>query len=113
MAGSWNVEQTKALIAIWGQENVQSQLDRAHRNRDVTNVSLWSWKTLDTLKRGSSAEQRSKTLPRNTDRSVVLHLLISQNVDYHCCHRSKITIMLVAITGKTGNILMKWMPYWA
>ena len=35
MAGSWNVEETKALIAIWGQENVQSQLDRAHRNRDV------------------------------------------------------------------------------
>ena len=35
MAGSWNVEETKALIAIWGQENVQSQLDRVHRNRDV------------------------------------------------------------------------------
>ena len=35
MAGSWNVEETKALIAIWGEENVQSQLDRAHSNRDV------------------------------------------------------------------------------
>ena len=35
MAGSWNSEETKALIAIWGQENVQSQLERVHRNRDV------------------------------------------------------------------------------
>ena len=35
MAGSWNVEETKALIAIWGQENVQSQLEKIHRNRDV------------------------------------------------------------------------------
>ena len=35
MAGSWNIEETKALIAIWGQENVQSQLDRVHKNCDV------------------------------------------------------------------------------
>ena len=35
MAGSWNVEETKALIAIWGQEKVWSQLDRVHRNRDI------------------------------------------------------------------------------
>ena len=35
MAGSWNVEETKALITIWGQENVQSQLDMVHRNCDV------------------------------------------------------------------------------
>ena len=35
MAGSWSVEETKALIAIWGQENVQRQLDGVHRNREV------------------------------------------------------------------------------
>ena len=35
MAGSWNVKETKALIAIWGQENVQSPLEKIHRNRDV------------------------------------------------------------------------------
>ena len=35
MVGSWNNEETKALIAIWGQENFQSQLERVHRNRDV------------------------------------------------------------------------------
>ena len=32
MAGSWNVEEIKALIAIWEQENVQSQLQMVHRN---------------------------------------------------------------------------------
>ena len=35
MAGSWSVEETRALIAIWGQESVQSQLERVHRNRDI------------------------------------------------------------------------------
>jgi len=35
MAGSWNIEETKALITIWGQENIQRQLDRVNRNRDV------------------------------------------------------------------------------
>jgi len=35
MAGSWSIEETKALIAIWGQENVQRQLDGVHRNCDI------------------------------------------------------------------------------
>ena len=35
MAGSWSVEETRALIVIWGQEHVQSQLQTVHRNRDV------------------------------------------------------------------------------
>jgi len=35
MAGRWSVEETKALIAMWGQENVQNQLERIHRNCDV------------------------------------------------------------------------------
>jgi len=35
MAGSWSVEETQALIAIWSQENIQRQLDRVHRNRDI------------------------------------------------------------------------------
>ena len=35
---------------------------------------------MDTLKRGSSAKQRLKILPRNIERSVVLHLLISHRM---------------------------------
>lgn len=35
MSGSWNVEEMKVLIAILGQENVQSQLDRICSNCDV------------------------------------------------------------------------------
>ena len=35
MAAGWNAEMTKALIAIWSQENVQSQLDNVVRNRYV------------------------------------------------------------------------------
>jgi len=35
MAGTWSVEETKALIVVWGQESILSKLDRVHRNRDM------------------------------------------------------------------------------
>ena len=35
MAGSWNTEETRTLISIWGEESIQSKLDKAHRNREV------------------------------------------------------------------------------
>ena len=35
MAGSWNTEETRTLISIWGEESIQSKLDKTHRNRDV------------------------------------------------------------------------------
>jgi len=34
MAISWSREETKAFIAMWGQESVQNQLERIHQNRD-------------------------------------------------------------------------------
>ena len=33
MAAGWDADATKALISIWGQENVQTQLDSVSRNR--------------------------------------------------------------------------------
>jgi len=35
MAGSWTNDETKTLLSLWGNENVQSKLDKAHRNRDI------------------------------------------------------------------------------
>ena len=36
MAGAgWSAEETKALISLWGQANVQSQLDGVTRNRSI------------------------------------------------------------------------------
>ena len=35
MAAGWNEDVTKALIGIWGQESVQSQLDSVVRNRAI------------------------------------------------------------------------------
>ena len=35
MATGWDYEQTKALISIWGQNNVQRELDGVARNRTV------------------------------------------------------------------------------
>ena len=48
MAGTWSVEETKALIAVWGQESVQREMDRVHRNRDIyqrvaTELSDYEW----------------------------------------------------------------------
>lgn len=35
MAAGWTSEETKALIACWGEANVQEQLDSVKRNRDI------------------------------------------------------------------------------
>ena len=35
MATGWDYEQTKAFISIWGQDNVQRELDGVARNRTV------------------------------------------------------------------------------
>ena len=35
MASSWNTEETRTLIRIWGEESIQSKLDKVHQNRDV------------------------------------------------------------------------------
>ena len=35
MAGGWTHAETKALIDIWGEQNVQQQLDSVRRNKDV------------------------------------------------------------------------------
>ena len=35
MAGGWTNDATKALIGIWGESNVQNQLDNVKRNRDI------------------------------------------------------------------------------
>ena len=35
MAAGWTTEITRALIAVWGQANVQNQLDGVVRNRTI------------------------------------------------------------------------------
>ena len=35
MASGWTYEQTRALISIWGQEDVQRELDGVARNRII------------------------------------------------------------------------------
>uniref|UniRef100_A0A1X7V6C0 Myb/SANT-like DNA-binding domain-containing protein n=1 Tax=Amphimedon queenslandica TaxID=400682 RepID=A0A1X7V6C0_AMPQE len=35
MAAGWSAEATAALLAIWGEENVQEQLDGVARNRSI------------------------------------------------------------------------------
>ena len=35
MAGGWTAEMTRALVSVWGQANVQSELDRVVQNRTI------------------------------------------------------------------------------
>ena len=35
MASGWRAEATRALVSVWGQANVQSELDGVTRNRTV------------------------------------------------------------------------------
>ena len=35
MAAGWSTEATRALVSVWSQENVQSELDGVSRNRTI------------------------------------------------------------------------------
>ena len=35
MAPGWSTEATRALVSVWSQENVQSELDGVSRNRTI------------------------------------------------------------------------------
>ena len=35
MAAGWSVEETRALVSVWGHANVQSELDSVIRNRVI------------------------------------------------------------------------------
>ena len=35
MAASWTAKETRALVGVWGQANVQSELDGVTRNRSI------------------------------------------------------------------------------
>ena len=35
MAAGWSTEETKALIGVWGDGNIQTQLDGVARNRII------------------------------------------------------------------------------
>ena len=35
MAGYWTTAETAALVGLWGQANVQAQMDRAQRNATI------------------------------------------------------------------------------
>ena len=94
MAGSWNVEETKALIAIWGQENVQSQLDRIHRNRDVYQRIAMELEDAGYVKTWQQCRTKIKNLTQKYRKVNVAHTyswIMASNILN--CHRSKTTIM--------------------
>ena len=35
MSSGWTTEETRALVGVWGQANVQSKLDGVTRNRSI------------------------------------------------------------------------------
>ena len=35
MAAGWTADETRALVGIWGQENIQNELDGVARNRTI------------------------------------------------------------------------------
>ena len=39
MSSGWTVEETRALVGVWGQANVQSELDGVTRNRSIAFAS--------------------------------------------------------------------------
>ena len=58
----WTEKETRALVGVWGAEDVQSQLDMVGRNEAIIKDCLVSRsQTIGTIKHGNSAKRRLKT----------------------------------------------------
>ena len=50
----WTEEETRALVGVWGAEEVQSQLDGVARNKAIFEKIASSSQTMGTIEHGSS-----------------------------------------------------------
>ena len=60
MAG-WSSEATKALISIWGEQNIQEQLDGVSRNKSIYEKIAAAMRAKGTDLIISSVERKSKS----------------------------------------------------
>ena len=61
MAAGWTTEETRALVSIWGQENVQSELDVVQRN-----LTIYKWIARELKDRGfDKTWQQCRTKVKN------------------------------------------------
>ena len=44
MSSGWTTEETRALVGVWGQANVQSELDGMARNRSIYARTFFPWR---------------------------------------------------------------------
>ena len=60
MSGGWSYEQTRALVGVWSQANVQGELDGVTRNRVVFEciAQRRQWERWTMSSRGSSGTRR-------------------------------------------------------
>ena len=74
MSSGWTTEETRALVGVWGQANVQSELDGVTRNRSIyARISkelgavgyekTWQQKKLLVLTIIGTSDRRGKHLP--------------------------------------------------
>ena len=63
---SWSDNEVRALICIWGEDNIREELDGAVKNQVMILQQRCVRK--DTREIGNSAEQKLKILRKNTDR---------------------------------------------
>ena len=66
MATGWSNNATRALLAIWGEENIQEQLDGVARNRDIYEKSLIVFLSRDLNIHGSSVGLKLRISLRDT-----------------------------------------------
>lgn len=77
MAGGWTPAATKALIGIWGEANVQEQLDNVRRNKDIYEKIAHELNELGYQKSWKQCRVKIKNLTQ-AYRKVMLALTCSQ-----------------------------------
>ena len=68
MTAGWTTEETGALVNIWGQANVQSELDGVARNKTVFEKIAKEMAELGYERTWQQSEQKLRTSHRSSER---------------------------------------------
>ena len=110
MVGRWSTEETWPLINIWGEQSIQSKLEKVHWNHDVFERIVHEISDIGYEK---SWQQCRTKIKNNTQkyREVIITNGAITLVTYFV-FRLKMAKTLVVMVGNIGHSSNKWMLYW-
>ena len=111
MAAEWTSEETKALIGIWGKEEVQNALDCVVRNKTIYQKIAASMASLGYVKTWQQCRTKVNNLVQKYKKVSIIAVDKLTDIYSNTVSRSRTLTTLVDVAGVRVLYSMSWMPF--